>query len=81
MVCSDTGFVFFGTFGLRQPSEFFGTGKRLGCYDFDSYHTICDGDIQFCEKPEALRKYILNKKHNEEGIIKEEIPNSNRLKA
>ena len=51
-------------------------GKGLGNCDFDGCQSICDGDIQFCEKPDAMRKYFLDQKgKEEEGAIKKELPN------
>ena len=40
--------------------------------DLDGYPTICAGDIQFCEKPDALRKRLLEQKSKEALINKEE---------
>jgi CheY-like chemotaxis protein len=51
-------------------------GKGLGNCDFDGCQSICDGDIQFCEIPDAMRKYLLDRKgKEEEGAIKKELPN------
>ena len=36
----------------------------LGYCDFDGSQAICDGDMQFCEKPDALKKYLLEQNNN-----------------
>jgi uncharacterized protein YuzB (UPF0349 family) len=33
-------------------------GCGIGYCDFDSIWAICDGDIQFCEKPDYLIKNL-----------------------
>jgi CheY-like chemotaxis protein len=42
-------------------------GKGLGFCDFDGSQSVCDGDVGFCEKPDALRKHFLDEKRKEEG--------------
>jgi hypothetical protein len=37
------------------------------CY-FDCDRTTCDGDIQFFEKPDVLRKYLLEQKKRNDGF-------------
>jgi CheY-like chemotaxis protein len=65
-----------------RPSEGIGIGKGLGYCDFDGCQSVCDGDIQFCEKPDAMRKYSLDQKGKEErGGIKEELLNLNKLES
>jgi hypothetical protein len=59
-----------------RDSKGIGMGKGLGNCDFDGCQSICDGDTQFCEKPDAMRKYLLDRKGKEEGgAIKKELPN------
>jgi CheY-like chemotaxis protein len=58
------------------------TDKGLGYCDFDGSQSICDGDTQFCEKPDAVRKSLLDPKGKGEGSgIKEESANLNRLQS
>jgi len=33
-------------------------GKEIGDCDIDSSRTICEGDVEFCERPDALRLYL-----------------------
>lgn len=40
--------------------ESMGTG--LGFCDLDGINTICGGDVQFCEKPEELKRYLSRRK-------------------
>ena len=40
-------------------------GRGVGYCDLDSYVTICDGDIYFCEKPDMLKKYLLDQNRRE----------------
>jgi CheY-like chemotaxis protein len=42
-------------------------GKGLGFCDFDGSQSVCDGDVGFCEKPDALRKHFWDEKRKEEG--------------
>lgn len=58
-----------------RDSESLGIGRGVGYCDLDGHQTICDGDIEFCEKPNALRKFLLDKKG------KEELPNLNELES
>ena len=63
-----------------RDSKGIGMGKGLGICDFDGCQSICDGDIQFCEKPDTVRKYFLDQKgKEEEGAIKKELPNLKKL--
>jgi CheY-like chemotaxis protein len=65
-----------------RDSKGIGMGKGLGYCDFDGCQSVCDGDIQFCEKPDAMRKYLLDRKGKEEGGgIKEELLNLNKLES
>jgi CheY-like chemotaxis protein len=65
-----------------RESEGIGMGKGLGYCDFDGAQSVCDGDIQFCEKPDTTRKFLLDQKSKEEGGgIEEELLNLNRLES
>ena len=65
-----------------RDSKGIGMGMGLGYCDFDGHQSICDGDVQFCEKPDAMRKYLLDRKGKEEGSgIKEELLNLNKLET
>lgn len=33
-------------------------GKGIGYCDIDSGSTTCEGDVEFCERPDALKKYL-----------------------
>ena len=48
-----------------RDSENIGAGKGLGFCDLDGCQTICDGDIQFCEKPDQLRSQLSKQKEKE----------------
>lgn len=48
-----------------RRSEGLAMGKGIGYCDLDSGDTTCDGDMDFCERPEALKKYLRSK--SEEG--------------
>jgi hypothetical protein len=50
-------------------------GRGLGFCDLDLDRTTCDGNLRFCEKPDVLRKYILDRRHRE---IR---PEADRIKA
>jgi len=45
---------------FRRP-ESLGIGKGIGYCDIDSSSTICEGDVKFCEKPDALKQYLRRK--------------------
>ena len=45
---------------FRKP-ESLSMGKRIGYYDIDSSSTTCDGDVKFCENPDALKQYLRRK--------------------
>jgi len=47
-----------------RDSEGTSIGRGLGYCDFDGSQGICDGDMQFCEKPDALKKYLLEQNNN-----------------
>jgi hypothetical protein len=35
--------------------------KKIGSCDVDGESTTCEGDVTFCEKPDALRQYFRKK--------------------
>jgi hypothetical protein len=43
-------------------------GRGLGYCDLDCDRATCDGDIHCCEKPDALRKYLIENKKREEKL-------------
>lgn len=45
---------------FRRP-ETLGMGKGIGYCDLDGNSTICEGDVNFCEKPDALKQYLRRK--------------------
>lgn len=46
-----------------RDSESLGIGRGIGYCDLDGHQTICDGDIEFCEKPDALKEYLLKQEN------------------
>jgi hypothetical protein len=51
-----------------RDTETLNMGRGIGYCDLDCDRTTCDGDIKFCEKPDILRKYLLEQKKREEGL-------------
>jgi len=45
---------------FRKP-ESLGMGKGIGYCDMDSGGTTCEGDMLFCERPDALKRYLRSK--------------------
>ena len=45
---------------FREP-EGLSFGKGVGYCDMDSGSTTCEGDVEFCEKPDALKQYLRRK--------------------
>jgi hypothetical protein len=45
---------------FRKP-EGLGMGKGIGICDMDSGSATCEGDVLFCERPDALKKYVHSK--------------------
>ena len=43
---------------FRQP-EGLSFGKGIGYCDMDNGSTTCEGDVKSCEKPDALKRYLL----------------------
>ncbi len=42
---------------FRKP-ENLSIGKGIGYCDFDNSSRTCEGDVEFCERPDALRLYL-----------------------
>jgi hypothetical protein len=55
-----------------RDSETISVGKGLAYCDFDCTQTTCEGDMDFCEKPDALKKYLLEQRKREGGPVWEE---------
>jgi len=51
-----------------RDSESLNLGRGIGYCDLDCDRTTCDGDIHFCEKPEILKKYLMEQKKREGGM-------------
>jgi hypothetical protein len=53
---------------VKQPCSFYrdseglGLGRGLEQCDLDGGQTVCEGDLNFCEKPSDLKKYESNPK-------------------
>ena len=45
---------------FRKP-EGLSMGKGIGYCDIDSGSTTCEGDVLFCQSPDALKKYLRSK--------------------
>lgn len=45
---------------FREP-EGLSFGKGIGYCDIDSDSTTCEGNVKLCEKPDALKRYLLRK--------------------
>jgi hypothetical protein len=45
---------------LFRRSESLSMGKGIGYCDIDSSSATCEGDVKFCERPDALRVYLLS---------------------
>jgi hypothetical protein len=45
---------------FRKP-ESLSMGKGIGYCDIDSSSTTCEGDVKFCERPDALMQYLRRK--------------------
>jgi hypothetical protein len=59
-----------------RDSETLQFGHGIGYCDLDCDRTTCNGDIHFCEKPDALRKYQLRQKRKEiQDRTEKELPN------
>jgi len=40
-------------------------GTGIGYCDLDGNQVVCDGDIHFCEKPNVLEKYLIDREKKE----------------
>jgi hypothetical protein len=40
-------------------------GIGIGYCDLDGNQAVCDGDIPFCEKPDVLKKYLIDREKKE----------------
>jgi hypothetical protein len=45
---------------FRKP-ESLSMGKGIGYCDIGSSSATCEGDVKFCEKPDALKQYLRRK--------------------
>lgn len=52
---------------FRRP-EGLGMGKGLGYCDMDGGGTTCEGDIDFCDKRDALNQYLRSKSEEVENL-------------
>jgi hypothetical protein len=43
---------------LYRRTESLNIGKGLGYCDLDSSSTTCEGDFEFCERPEGLKIFL-----------------------
>ena len=48
-----------------RDSKSLGIGRGIGHCDLDGDQTVCDGDLNFCEKPSELKKYQSKPKQGE----------------
>lgn len=46
---------------FRKP-EGLGIGKGLGYCDMDGGSTTCEGDMEYCERKDALNQYLRSKR-------------------
>ena len=44
-----------------RDSETLNIGRGIGYCDLDCDRTTCEGDVKFCEKPDALKQYLRRK--------------------
>jgi two-component system, cell cycle response regulator len=54
-----------------QDSRTVGLSKDLNTCDFDGCQSNCEGDMGFCEKPYAIRKYLGNQKEQGDAVNRE----------
>lgn len=43
-------------------------GIGIGYCDLDGNQAVCDGDINFCEKPDTLKRYLMEQKRKDRGL-------------
>ena len=53
-----------------RSSETLQVGRGIGYCDIDGCQSVCDGDIEFCEKPDALKEHLL-KQENIQKVLNE----------
>jgi hypothetical protein len=52
-----------------RASEALIMGQGVGYCDLDCGRTTCNGDVHICEKPDALKKHVMEEKRREKGNI------------
>jgi len=52
-----------------RASETLIMGKGIGYCDLDCDRTTCNGDVHLCEKPDVLKKHVMDQKRREKGNI------------
>jgi hypothetical protein len=52
-----------------RGSETLTMGKGIGYCDLDCDRTTCNGDVHLCEKPDALKKHVMDEKRREKESI------------
>ncbi len=50
---------------FHRSSDNVSVGRGIGYCNLDCTQTICDGDVDFCENPGFLKRYLLEEKKNE----------------
>ena len=53
-----------------RSSESLTMGKGIGYCDLDCGLATCEGDVHVCDKPDALKKYVLEQKKREDGMAR-----------
>lgn len=53
---------------FHRDGEVLNKGRGIGYCDFDRNQTICEGDTRFCDKPDTMRDYMLNKSDQDEAL-------------
>ncbi len=59
---------------LYRDAASLNVGRGLGYCDLEGGHAICEGDVQYCNKPDDLRKRLLEQKEKETRKDQEEGP-------
>lgn len=57
---------------FRRPESSLSLGVGLGYCDLDGNSTTCDADVQYCEKIDTLRQFILSRLEEMEKKGKQE---------
>jgi len=52
---------------LHRKAEGLSFGKGVGYCDIDSGSTTCEGDVKFCDKSDALKRYLHQKPEEKEN--------------